>query len=93
VKKSVHVVVFKSQLNAAFYHVCCLEVVHPKDYVELLRAVTLVTQPFFLNLENKTTFCFLIKKHLTIDSFSFQLNTFFFSFLLFFFIFNLSSSL
>lgn len=61
-KKSVNVVVFKSQLNAAFYHVCCLEVVHPKDCVELLRAITPVNQPFFLNLRNKTTFCFPIKK-------------------------------
>jgi len=55
-----------------------------------VRALPSVFQPFFLYLGNKTTFCFPIKKHHTIDSFNFflyQLNTIFYSY---FIIFSLS---
>jgi hypothetical protein len=36
--------------------------------IKTLRALVAVAQPFSLNLENKTTFYFSIKKDFTIDS-------------------------
>jgi hypothetical protein len=36
------------------------------------RVLASVSQPFFLYLEIKTTFCFPKKKHYTIDSFNFS---------------------
>jgi hypothetical protein len=36
-----------------------------------LRALVADSQPFFLYLGNKTTFCFPIKKYSTIDSLTF----------------------
>jgi len=36
------------------------------------RALAADTQPFSLNLGNKITFCFPIKKHSTIDSLNFS---------------------
>jgi hypothetical protein len=38
----------------------------------LVKALAAVSQPFFLYLGNKITFCFPIKKHLTIDSLKFS---------------------
>jgi len=37
-----------------------------------MRALVANSQPFFLYLDNKTTFCFPIKKHPTIDSLTFS---------------------
>jgi hypothetical protein len=69
--------VFEKEVCACVYKnigvcVCCTdrECLQRKKWV-CVRALAADSQPFSLNLGNKTTFCFLIKKHPAIDSLNF----------------------